>query len=247
MTKKRGRKRTNGLYFGPDQEAAVVEFLQEEDYIKRNAIYNKWLREPLNTMIESIIRRYKLYRKNYSFEDLHTDTLSNLILKADKFDVNSGNRAYSYYGTICKNYLLAHIMKDVKVLHQTIDFDTSLGKIHQRDEYVYELPETDYSLGNFITTISNEIKDELEGEGLGGKKKMSDNEKKVGHALIEILDNWETIFEDLAGGSKYNKQNFLETIRNYTGLHTKDIRLAMVRYKRIYKLVKGDKIDDGYL
>ena len=63
MAEKRGRKRKNGLYFGPEQELAVVAFLSEEDSIVRNKIYNEWLRAPFNTMIESIIRRYKLYRK----------------------------------------------------------------------------------------------------------------------------------------------------------------------------------------
>ena len=32
-------------------------------------------------MVESIIRRYKLYRKDYEFEDLKSDTLSFLITK----------------------------------------------------------------------------------------------------------------------------------------------------------------------
>jgi len=57
MAKKRGRKRKNDLYFGPEQEEAVVKFLESEDIQGRNAIYNKWLRETLNKMIESIIRR----------------------------------------------------------------------------------------------------------------------------------------------------------------------------------------------
>ena len=74
--KKRGRKRTTNLYFGPDEEQAVLEFLTTEDYNARNRIYNKHLRAPLDKMIESIIRRYKLYRKDYTFEDVHSDTLS---------------------------------------------------------------------------------------------------------------------------------------------------------------------------
>ena len=135
MAEKRGRKRKNGLYFGPEQERAVVEFLTEENYILRNKIYNEFLRSPLNTMIDSIIRRYKLYRKNYSFEDLHADTLSYLILKANKFDVTKGKRAYSYYGTICKHYILGLMIKDVKYVNQTSDFDMSLGKVHEKDEY----------------------------------------------------------------------------------------------------------------
>ena len=39
--KKRGRKRKNDLYFGPEQEEAVVRFLQSDDQIERNMIYNK--------------------------------------------------------------------------------------------------------------------------------------------------------------------------------------------------------------
>ena len=85
MAKKRGRKRKNDLYFGPAEEKAVIEFLASDDIIERNVIYNKWLRAPFDKMIESIIRRYKLYRKGYTFEELHGDTLSFLITKASKF------------------------------------------------------------------------------------------------------------------------------------------------------------------
>ena len=58
--KKRGRKRTSNLYFGPDQEKAVVDFLTTESYSERNKIYNEYLRHPINKMVDSIIRRYKL-------------------------------------------------------------------------------------------------------------------------------------------------------------------------------------------
>ena len=100
MARQRGRKRTNDLYFGPEEEEAVVRFLGCNDEIERNAIYNEWLRAPFNKMIESIIRRYKLYRKGVSFEDLHSDTLSFLITKADKFNINSGKKSYSSFTKI---------------------------------------------------------------------------------------------------------------------------------------------------
>ncbi len=83
--KKRGRKRINDLYFGPEQENAVIIFLSSDDVYDRNQIYNEFLRKPINKMVESIIRRYKLYRKDICYEDVHTDTLSFLITKAAKF------------------------------------------------------------------------------------------------------------------------------------------------------------------
>jgi hypothetical protein len=36
-------------------------------------------------MIEAIIRRYKLYRKGETFEELHGDTVSFLMTKVHKF------------------------------------------------------------------------------------------------------------------------------------------------------------------
>ena len=67
----------------------------------------------------------------------------------------------------------------------------------------------------------------------------NENEKKVGYALVEILENWEDTFEAMDGGSKYNKNSVLETMRNYTNLSTKDIRIAMKRYKDLYEILKN--------
>lgn len=247
MAEKRGRKRKNGLYFGPEQEIAIVKFLGEKDDRIRNQIYNDDLRVAFNIMIDSIIRRYKLYRKNYSFDDLHADTLSYLILKADKFDSKKGKRAYSYYGTICKNYMLGLIIKDAKLVNQMLDFDTNMAKVHTQDEFIYELSETDYRLDDFIINISTEIQNELDSAATTNKKKMTVNERKVGESLVYILDNWETIFDNLIGGAKYNKNNILGTVKNFTGLETKDIRISMRRYKKIYSIIKSSKIDNGYL
>lgn len=246
MAEKRGRKRKNALYFGPDEEKAVVEFLTCDDPDERNIIYNKWLRAPLDKMIESIIRKYKLYRSDYSFEHLHSDTLSFLITKVEKFDHTRGKRAYSYFGTICKNYILMLLIKDDKGKKVNSSFEDTFNSIQERDDLVYHLSDTDYKLVDFIKSISLEVKEELD-EGDTTKKKLTDNERKVGEALVDILDNWEHIFESMKGGSKYNKNTVLATIREYTNLTTKDIRVAMRRYKKLYALVKEDKIDGGYL
>jgi len=75
------RKRTQKIYFGEDQEKAVVNYLESTDETERNKIFNEYLREPLIIMVESIIRRYKLYRKDMEFEEIHTDTMSFLVMR----------------------------------------------------------------------------------------------------------------------------------------------------------------------
>ncbi len=234
----RGRKRKNELYFGPEEEEAVVKFLESEDEIERNLIFNEWLKSPLDKMIESIIRRYQLYRKGETFEELHSDTVSFLMTKVHKFEASRNKKAYSYFGTIAKNYILGLLIKDEKYIKQTASYEDISSEIENNEELSYNIDNDKFSMDEFIVKLIDTIKLELSDGNQSVGKKLNENEKKVGYALIEILENWETIFQTMEGGSKYNKNSVLETMRDYTNLSTKDIRLSMKRYKILYKYLK---------
>jgi hypothetical protein len=245
MAKKRGRKRVNDLYFGPEQEKAVLKFLETENEQERNAIYNEWLREPLNKMIESIIRKYKLYRKGETFENLHADTLSFLMTKAHKFEQSKGTKAYSYYGTICKNYILGLLINDEKHLKRTYSYEDITSELEKKDEYQQEIDDNDFTINLFIKKLIDGVNQELNGDAISKKKKLTENEKKIGLALIDILGDWERTLGVMDGGNKFNKNTVLASMRNYTNLTTKDIRIAMKRYKILYKIIKLDSLENG--
>ena len=239
--KKRGRKRTSNLYFGPEQEEAVVKFLTSESYSERNKIYNEFLRYPINKMVESIIRRYKLYRKEYDYEDVHADTLSFLVTKMHNFKPDKNKKAYSYFGTICKHYLLGQLIKDDKKMKTDLSYEDVYKTVETMDDQIYSIDDHKMQLDDFIKEISASIKAELQ------HTKVSETELKVGDALIKILDSWETIFEQVGSGNKYNKNLILSYIREITDLTTKDIRVGMRRFKKMYALIKNDKIDKDLL
>ncbi len=239
--KKRGRKRTSNLYFGPEQEQAVVNFLTSESYSERNKIYNEFLRYPINKMVESIIRRYKLYRKEYDYEDVHADTLSFLVTKMHNFKPDKNKKAYSYFGTICKHYLLGQLIKDDKKMKSDLSYEDVYKTVETMDDQIYSIDDHKMQLDDFIKEISASIKAELQ------HTKVSETELKVGDALIKILDSWETIFEQVGSGNKYNKNLILSYIREITDLTTKDIRVGMRRFKKMYALIKNDKIDKDLL
>jgi hypothetical protein len=83
LTKK--KKQSTENYFDIREENAVRLFLTASTFEEKNKIYNEFLRFPLDKMISSIIRRYKLYRKDMDFIEIHTDTHSFLMTKIDKF------------------------------------------------------------------------------------------------------------------------------------------------------------------
>ena len=247
MAGKRGRKRKNGLYFGPDEEEAVVNYLNEKNSIARQLIYKEFLEKPFNILVESMIRTKSYYSEGYSYESLHSDALSQLITKMDKFDPEKGNKAYSYFGTIVKHYLLQLRMKDAKHKKTNQDFDSSIDVLHQYDAYIYELPDTDYTMANMLKQTVIDIENELNGKTNINKKKITEVERKVGLGLIYVLGNWEEVFGNLDGENKYNKKRVLETMRSYTGLETKEIRIGLKRFGKVYYLLKIKNIDEGYL
>ena len=75
------------------------------------------------------------------------------------------------------------------------------------------------------------------------KEDLSDNEKKLGYALIEIFSNFDKIFQ-VGDGNKFNKNLILLSLREMTSLSTKEIRIAMKKYKKLYDLLKMDFINN---
>ena len=241
--KKRGRKPKNKIYFGPEQEDAVNRFLKEEDYEVRNAIYNKFLRHPLNKMIESIIRRYKLYRSEYVFEDLHHDTLSFLITKFDKFKPEKGKKSYSYFGTICKNYLLGQLIKSSKNTRTVLSYeDLSPTVVETNPDLVYNLG--DDAIKDTIPIIMKEVSNAIQNE-LEQNENLKENEIKVGQALVYILKNWEAVFGEENGNNKYNKNLILYELREMTSLTTKEIRSSMKKFKQMYYVLSQQIRENG--
>ena len=230
------RKRTQKMYFGEEQEKAVVRYLESENEEEKNKIFNEYLREPLKIMVESIIRRYKLYRKDYEFEEIHTDNMSFLMTKISKFDTTNNYKAYSNFGTICKNYLIGTIQKDQKEMNRSVSYEDNSTGIEDRAERSYIIDEEIIDYKDVVNKLTVELEKFVEEEDL------NQNETKLGYALIEVFSNFEKIFQ-IGEGNKFNKNLILLSLREMTTLTTKEIRVAMKKYKKLYEVLKLDFIN----
>ena len=227
------RKRTQKIYFGEDQEKAVVNYLESTDETERNKIFNEYLREPLIIMVESIIRRYKLYRKDLEFEEIHNDTMSFLITKINKFDHTKNTKAYSYFGTICKNYLMGAIQKDTKEQNRQVSYDDISSDIEDgRPDLTYVIDDYIIDYRDVIIKLTISLEEFIENE------EMNENEQKLGYALLEIFSNFDKIFQ-VGDGNKFNKNLILLSLREMTSLSTKEIRVSLKRYKKMYDGILG--------
>ena len=202
-------------------------FLTANTFDEKNKIYNEFLRYPLDKMISSIIRRYKLYRKDMDFTEIHTDTHSFLMTKIDKFSPSKEKKAYSYFGTICKNYLMGQILKDQKEQNRKISYEDISSDLENNYNMVYYLDIEEKEEVNIIPILQNNIKEVLESD------ELNENEMRLGIALLEIFDNYENIFP-ATDNNKFNKNVILLSLREMTNMSTKEIRASIKKYKKIY-------------
>jgi hypothetical protein len=231
LSKKRGRKAVNLNYFDVREEEAVRNFLIAETSYEKNKIYNEFLKAPLDKMISSIIRRYKLYRKDMDFEEIHTDTHSFLMTKVDKFKPDKNKKAYSYFGTICKNYLMGQIIKDQKETNRKISYEDISSSLEERADMSYRIDDDIVETDAIINEYLKELKDFIDSE------QLNENETKLGYALIDLFDNYEKIFSG-ADNNKFNKNVILLSLREMTNLSTKEIRSSIKRFKKLYGVIQ---------
>jgi dsDNA-binding SOS-regulon protein len=224
------------FYFGVKEEDAVKRFMSEKDDKIREAIFNNILRAPLTKMIESIIRTYKLYRPDISFNRLLEDTFSFLITKVHNFDPNKGTKAYSYIGTVCKNYLLAQLIKYNKEKSQILPYDDYVPELMNNPTYIYDPLKETINYDKLIDTVRHQINEMI------CNNNVSENEAKVGDSLLYIFENWELIFQ-YSKNKKFNKNLILFIVRERTHLTTKEVRQSMKKYKNIYTGLKKTLIE----
>lgn len=232
--KKESKDPLRKVYFEEREELAVKEYILATTQEERTKIYNDKLREPLRRLIEAIIKTYNLYRTDISMIELENDTLSFLITKFDKFDPSKNAKAYSYYGTICKHYLMSQLVKYAKNRNRLISYEDISSDLEENLELSYELSyEPNVESGEFIKALSIKINDEL-----NSNKKLKPNERKVGIAIVEILNNWEKIFLIDEKSNVLARNRILYEIREATFLTSKEVRNALTKFKSLYFLLK---------
>jgi hypothetical protein len=189
-------------------------------------------------MVESIIRRYKLFVPDESYEDTFYDTISFLITKLDKFEPGK-YKAYSYYGTICKNYLIGKIQNFNKSQERNPLYSNVSGGFNKIEFStildIFDVSIAADSIEKMIKKLKSMIdeKDEIP---------LKENEVKLGNALITLFENWDYILST-DGSPKLNKSAILLFLKDSTGLDAKGIRDNIKKFKKEFKIIKGGLLD----
>jgi len=164
------RKKSKANYFTSETEEYIKKYNTAEDQEYRNQIFTDHIYLPFYKLAENIIHTFKFYYTDVDqIEDLKHEIVSVLLeQKIMKFDPDNGAKAYSYFGTIVKRWLINYNNINYKKLKQIgsfsdieesyendLDLDSFSGKTLSMfvDEWVSEM----YGKIDDIFTKENEL------------------------------------------------------------------------------------------
>ena len=133
------KKKTSNVYFTKDTEDAIVEYNHSTDFEERNRIYNERIHYAFFKLTENIIHTFKFYYTEVdNIEDLQHEVITFLLSKMHLFDQSKGAKAFSYFGTIAKRYLILSNQKNYKKRVET----SPVASIEEDEKFSYQLDDT---------------------------------------------------------------------------------------------------------
>ena len=113
MARKRRPKSKN--YFTQETEDAIVLYNGTLDTNIKSKIYEEFIHYPFFKLTENIIHTFKFYYTEVDkIEHLQHEIITFLLSKIHLFDPSRGAKAYSYFGTIVKRWLIVYNTKNYK-------------------------------------------------------------------------------------------------------------------------------------
>ena len=133
------KKKKGVQYFTQDTENAIVLYNNTPDSEERSRIYRERIHYGFFKLTENIIHTFKFYYTEVdNIEDLQHEVITFLLSKIHLYDQTKGAKAYSYFGTIAKRYLILSNQKNYKKRVDTLSIDV----LEEDENHSYTLEDT---------------------------------------------------------------------------------------------------------
>ena len=163
IIKKQKKKKQERQYFTQETEEAIVKYNLSDSPKERNVLYQKHIHYPFYKLTENIIHTFKFYNtKVDNLEDLQHEVITFLLSKLHYFNPERGAKAYSYFGTIAKRWLIVYDTKNYKEKNRSIsihditnesqDSDISNSTLRNLEENTSNFDEDFYQDSHILTT-----------------------------------------------------------------------------------------------
>jgi len=233
MAEVRKRRKKSKNYFTQDTENAIVLYNNTECSETRSNIYEREIHFAFFKLTQNIIHTFKFYHTDVeNLEHLQHEIITFLLSKIHLFDPGRGAKAYSYFGTIVKRWLILYNTKNYnkKIKKVGVDVLTGENSTHtysQGDEVVKS--DLDRYVDIFVDHVSENIYE------LFPKK----NDAQIADAILELFRKRETL-------EVFNKKALYIYIREMVDVKTPKITKIADKLYDIFKQQYIFFLENGY-
>ena len=221
------------IYFTQDTEDAIVEYLASNDQIERNRIYNERIEYGFYKLAENIIHTFKFYYTDTdTIEELKHEVITFLLEKLHLYNPTKG-KAFSYFGTIAKRYLIVYNENNYKKLQEKADVDESDDEqmlLYENDKNIENAFDELSFMDQYIKYIDTHL------FKLFPKKQ----DAQTADAIVELFRKRETL-------EIFNKKALYIYIREITDVSTPQITKIIKKLKAIYVQLYNEYYQHGYI
>lgn len=217
------RKKSSNNYFTKETEDYIVKYNLSENQDYRNDIFTKHIYYPFYKLAENIIHTFKFYYTDVDqIEDLKHEVVSMLLEeKIMKFDSTHGAKAYSYFGTIVKRWLINYNNKNYKKLKRIGSFE---DMEESYENSVGKVDSTGLTLQQFLDIWVDKADNELEGMF------TKESERRIADAIL-------TIFRKRYDIDMFKKKALYIYVREMTDCETPHLtKVVSILKEDFYKL-----------
>jgi len=227
------RKKSKANYFTAETEEYIVKYNLSEDNDYRNKIFTNHIYLPFYKLAENIIHTFKFYYTDVDqIEDLKHEIVSMLLEeKIMKFDATNGAKAYSYFGTIVKRWLINYNNKNYKKLKQ-------IGSFSDIEELYNEDLDLDAPSSKTLSTFLDDWVEDM-------YDKLDDMFNKEGD--IKVADAILTIFKTRNDLDLFKKKALYIYIREMTDCETPQLTKVITVLKESFRQRYQLMYDQGLL
>ena len=234
----RKRRPKSKNYFTKDTENAIVRYNNEPDSEIRSKIYRDEIHYAFFKLTENIIHTFKFYYTEVDqIEHLQHEVITFLLSKIHLFNPENGAKAYSYFGTITKNWLIVYNTKNYKKRLQKAPVD----ELYKDDNYSYNIGEEKEKdrLSIFLDAYVKYVEERFD------KFFPKGNDAQVADAILELFRKRENI-------EIFNKKALYIYIREIMATHGLEVKTPKITKiaNRLYDLFKENYIfylETGYI
>lgn len=233
MANLKKKKKKKKDYWTIEHEDAIKKYLSlEPNDPQAEALFKKTIYPALRELVENIAFTYHLTRQETSIKEQIDDCIGHIVYKFRKYDPEKGSKAFSYYGTVAKNYFILSVNRSHNIKLKTTEIDNIEGsELNLNLSVDHEYEEAMDSQQFFIMHLADRFTYALEND-----LNIKTNTWKLGEAIIYILNNYAHI-------NIGTKNTFYHIVREMTGLSTKEISNSLRELKSIYKETRDEFLD----